>query len=378
METVTRFAERHSGSVPVATTPGPEVARTLSVTAGYVLSEDGRKASLLAGGDGRAVQQITVQVPATRLHLVSVDKQGVARLKLRPRFETDGDERVVRTDAAPVYDAPPSIEDLYRAAARNHELERAFHGQRVTVQAKRQETEREVRERVAQAFLGDKAQRAVMHPAPSPKRCYVVAEHRRLLFDVVTDEGLAREIPPEAHKRFRADLRAKEERNHHERAAQLALHEEKKRVVAEWMAQHGSEEQNARQAAGVLPMDEALELLTDQAFAAIGDRPLYTRDGPERLQTFLREHTGTADTVVAQADVAVRSAHAVKATAAQWATVQALQALMPDASVTLREHVLSSRKDHKAPPLTVFGVLVTKKVGPFLLRREFSAPGRDA
>jgi len=41
-----------------------------------------------------------------------------------------------------------------------------------------------------------------MHPAPSPKRCYVVAEHRRLLFDVSTDQGLAREIPPEAHKRF--------------------------------------------------------------------------------------------------------------------------------------------------------------------------------
>jgi hypothetical protein len=88
METVTRFAERQqAGSVSTLSTPGPEVARTLSVTANYVLSEDGRKASLLAGGDGRAVQQIALQVPANRLHLVSVDKHGIARLKLRPRFD---------------------------------------------------------------------------------------------------------------------------------------------------------------------------------------------------------------------------------------------------------------------------------------------------
>ena len=114
----------------MAPTAGPEVARTLSVTASYVLSEEGRKASLLAAGNGRAVQEMMLQVPANRLHLVSVDRQGVARLKLRPRFETDADQRIVRLDSAPVYDAPPSIEDLYRAAARNHELERAFQAER--------------------------------------------------------------------------------------------------------------------------------------------------------------------------------------------------------------------------------------------------------
>ena len=54
-----------AGSVSTASTAGPEVARTLSVTASYLLSEDGRKASLLAGGDGHAVQQITLQVPPT-------------------------------------------------------------------------------------------------------------------------------------------------------------------------------------------------------------------------------------------------------------------------------------------------------------------------
>ena len=53
----------------------------------YHLSETGRKASLLAGGDGRGLQRLSVQVPTTRLHLVAVDVNGVARLKLQPRFE---------------------------------------------------------------------------------------------------------------------------------------------------------------------------------------------------------------------------------------------------------------------------------------------------
>ena len=39
--------------------------RSLAVTAVYCLSEQGRKLSLLSGGDGRAVQQLTIHVPPT-------------------------------------------------------------------------------------------------------------------------------------------------------------------------------------------------------------------------------------------------------------------------------------------------------------------------
>ena len=85
METVTRFVDRQSGSLSVASTPGADAARTLSATASYLLSEDGRKASLLSGGDGRAVQQITLQVPSNRLHLVSVEQEKVPRLVIADR-----------------------------------------------------------------------------------------------------------------------------------------------------------------------------------------------------------------------------------------------------------------------------------------------------
>ena len=371
METVTRFAERQAGSVSTASTTVPEMARTLSVSATYLLSEDGRKASLLAGGDGHAIQQLTLQVTANRLHLVSVDKHGVARLKLRPRFERDEERGLVRIDAAPLYDAPPTIDELYRAAAKNHELETAYYAERVAQRSRRSDEDRVRRETIAEAFLADKGQRAVAHPPPSPKRCYLITDRGRLLFDVTADQGIAKEVPPEAHRRFRSDLRAKGERDRQTRSEQLALHEEKKRFIADWIATNGTDEQKMRQAAGVLPMAEAIEGITDQALAVNGRLPLYRRDGADRLQRFLRESTGTDDIVVTPSDVAVRSVHAVKATAAQWAVVRNLQVLVPEATVVLREHVLSSRRHQDSASLTVFGVLVTKLHGPFVLRREY-------
>ena len=120
----------------------------------------------------------------------------------------------------------------------------------------------------------------------------------------------------------------------------------------------------------MFPMAEAIEGITDQAFAANGQLPLYTRDGVDRLQQFLRS-TGLVDTVVGPADVTVRSSHAVKATAAQWAIVQHLKDCVPDANVVLREHVLSSKRHQDSGSLTLFGVLVTKRHGPFMLRREY-------
>lgn len=372
METVARFTERETTSGPVPLSSAPEPVRTLAATATYTLSEEGRKASLLAGGDGRAVQQITLQVPANRLHLVSVDRQGVARLKLRPRFEVDGDQRVVRVDSVPLYDAPPTVDDLYRAAAKNHELESAYYADRTAAKARRAETDREFRERVAEAFLSDPAQRAVVHPPPSAKHCLVVTERGRILFDVATDTGLAKDLPPEAHRRFRADLRAKEERNRTERAAQLAVHEEKKRFVADWIAAHASEEQKARQAAGVLPMDEAVEAITDVVFAPLGDRPRYVRDGVDRLRAHLAQFPEHAGAAVTQADVVVLSDNAQTATAEQWAVVRECQACLPDATVVLRRHRISFKRDARVPPVVLFGVLVTMRFGPFVLRREFA------
>ena len=267
---------------------------------------------------------------------------------------------------------PPTIDELFREAARNHERERVYMAERTVTRAKKREADHERRLQVAQAFLADRAQRALVHPAPSPKRCYLTVDSGRLLFDVSTDEGPAREVPPEAHRRFRADLNAKHERNQQERTAQLALHEEKKRYIAEWIAKDGTPEQQARQTAGVLPMEEAIEAITDHALAAMANRPVYARNGAERLQAHLREFPEYADVVISAADLVVISSNAGKATATQWAVVQHMQKALPDATVTLRAHRLVWQRQQQAPSLTLFGVLVTQKVGPFVVRREYA------
>jgi len=371
MDTVTAISERRLEAVP---TPGTSAAtKTLTVTATYLLSEEGRKASLLDGGDGKAVQQLSLQVPANRLHLVSVDVQGVARLKLRPRYQLDGENGVVRIDAAPTYDSPPDIEELFREAARNHQLERAYQSERQAAKIKRREAHQERRFNAARAFLADPTRRALVHPTPSPRRCVIETKEGRIFFDAETDVVPARDVPAEAHRRFRADLRAKREGNLLTRAEQLAQHEEKKKFADRWIAEHGTEEQRARQAAGVLLIDEAIEAMTDCAFAALSECDRYIADGPSRIQEAVNRVVPGNKASISLNDVIVTSSNAETMTASQWAAVSRIRSLVPDATVVVRIHNVSWKRDPAINVGPFIGILVTQSYGPFTLRREFAA-----
>src|SRR5207253_4326437 len=132
------------------------------------------------------------------------------------------------------------------------------HAERQAAKTKRREADLERRIVVAKAFLGDPSRRALAHPTPTPKRCVVEMEGGRVFFDADTDAPPARDVAAEAHRRFRADLRAQRERNLKTRAEQLVQHEEKKRFAAEWIATHGTPEQRTRVDAAVLPIEEAI------------------------------------------------------------------------------------------------------------------------
>jgi len=372
MESVTAFAPRHQQPTATVMTAEPDASRTLSVAVTYLLSEDGRKALLLAGGDGRAVQRLTVDVPSNRLHLVSVDNDGSARLKLRPQYRRDVNVQIVRIDEDPTYDAPPTLEELFRAAAENHQLERAYHAERQAAVLKRRDVDRARRAQLAQTFLADQTQRALVHPAPTSKRCFLTSDQGRVLFDVTKDDGPAKEVPPEAHRRFRTDLRARRDENMRTRAAQLALHEEKLRVAGEWIANHGTPEQQARQAAGALPLAEAIEAMTDQAFSVLCDWPRYEHDGVSRMRDLLRTHPEHRNVVLHEPDLVFTSVDAHKMTAAQFAVVSELRRLLPHATVTLRLHRAAwrTRPEVALPP--VCGILVVLRLGPFTFRREYA------
>jgi hypothetical protein len=295
-------------------------------------------------------------------------------LKLRPRFELNAEQRVVKIDALPAYDVTPAVDDLFREAGRNHQLEHAFHAERSAARRAEREAVEQRREEVAGSFLADPALRAMRRPTPTPQRCFLDTPDGRLFFDVRQDHGSARLVPPEAYRRWRADLRAREQWRQQETAAQIASHAHKKQVVAEWVAQHGTQHQQARHAAGMLPIEEVIEGIADQAFEAANGFERYTFDGAARLEQRLHGLPQYASAVITPANVTIFNTDAVKATEAQWSVVQELQRVFPDATVVLREHRISWKGDVNAPSLTMHGVIVRRKVGPLDLRREYAAP----
>jgi len=59
-------------------------------------------------------------------------------------------------------------------------------------------------------------------------------------------------------------------------------------------------------------------------------------------------------------------------TASQWAAVGRIRERVPDATVVLRVHNVSWKKDRTITAGPFFGVRVTQCVGPFTVRREFA------
>lgn len=375
MEAVTPFPQRtDSGMEGDLSAKRPQ---TLPATATYRLSEQGRKASLLSGGNGRAVQDVTISVPVSRIHLVSVDAEGHARVRLQPRFSVNGEQQVVQSEEAPVFDTVPSVDDLLNEAARNHQLESRYRSAAAEEQRKRQDKGLELKQRLAEEFLADPKRRARVHPRPTPRVCHVVVRNSVVRFDAKTDVGIARQLPPEAYRRWCADERERTQQGQDEFKRGYAVHEEKARLVAEWVSTYGSPSQCERHAAGLLPLSEVLEGMADQEFAAAVSRPRYVADGVTRLQAFLHHYPQYANVVLVKSDLDVRTERAEDATQAQWSMLSELRAMFPHADVTIRRHTLTWTRDSNAPRLTICGVLVRRKIGPFNIRREFVAPDRS-
>jgi hypothetical protein len=89
-------------------------------------------------------------------------------MKLRPQFKLNPDHRIVKVKLAPVYDQPPTLDELFQDAARNHELERTDHAQRTTAQATHRDTVDDWRNQVALEFLGDPNRRAIVYLVTAP------------------------------------------------------------------------------------------------------------------------------------------------------------------------------------------------------------------
>lgn len=367
-------ATRRPDSNLHAVPPAVEPQRTLKVRAEYRLTETGRKASLLNGGNGQARQRVTLTLPSTRLHLVQVARDGTATLKLRPQFKLNAEQRIVLIDSRPSFDHVPTVDELLQAAARNHELERAFFGQKTTARVSRREAYAEFIEETAREFLADPTRRAIVHPTPSTRKCQLATARGPIYFFSNYGSTTVRQVPLEAYKRFRNDLRIRHGQVQLQRDHDVTINAERRRLMDEWVAAHGSPDQRERFAAGAMPKAEWLAAAADCTFQALSAMPIYDSNGARTLQDFLRQLPTHASVVVTYADYRVVTKPLTTATPVQWDWMQYARRHVTNANVHLRERELIWNGDARAPRHRTVTLLVTTKLGPLTLRREFTVP----
>ena len=273
METVTRFAERQAGSVSADLDARPRGgAHTLRDR--ELPAVGGRQEGVAARGRRRPRR------PA--------DPAAGARQPAAPRVGGQARRRAVEAQAA-IREGRANVElvrdrrvaALRRAADGRRTLsgrcEESRTGERLLCRARRPalEAERRRSRPPRERRRGVPCGQGTTRRRPSAAIAQAVLHH-----DGARSLALRRrDRPRDARRRFHqrhtgAFARISEPKENAivtNRAEQLALHEEKKRFIAEWVAANGTDEQKMRQAAGVLPMAEAIEGITDQAFAV--ERP---------------------------------------------------------------------------------------------------------
>jgi hypothetical protein len=357
---------------PVRTDHAPATTeRTIKALAVVQLSAHGRRASLLAGGDGHALQRLHVDVPPSAADLVRVNRRGEASLVLGPRIVVQPNGRLRRLRDPMLYDAPPTNEQLLVDARAIAALRQAYVTQRSLAYTA-------AKEAVAQEFLQDAARRAIVHPPPTAQRCAFRTEHGVLVFRH-TDAGAAAVVPVEAHRRFRGDLAERARRNQSQAARDMAIHQAKHLSMARWIEQHGSADQQTRLAAGRLSDAEMYEAIADEVYGPLREWPRYLHDARGDLLTCYREVDASAPGDIPAAQVKVESTVVVHLSAEQWRQLAAMQAAVPEAVMTVRQYRIywSDRPARHDPHVIQYAVLVKYRIDPLTIVRSYMLPAPD-
>ena len=119
----------------------------------------------------------------------------------------------------------------------------------------------------------------------------------------------------------------------------------------------------------MLPMEEAIEAITDQVFAPLVDWPRSERGGAAQYQAFLRQFP---DTPRSRSTRAMSSSPAPMRRRPQRHNGRVRGTRQPARpAFVLRMHRLAHSRDRQAPTLTTHGLLVAQKVSSLILRREY-------
>jgi len=343
----------------------PVAVHRITATAVIHLSARGRRASLLAGGDGHRTQRRTVEVSPDDSELVRVDHRGEATLTLTPRIVAAANGRLRRVRDVLEYDLVPSGDHLIAAARALAALRHAYDTQRAAAL-------NAAKEAYAAEFMRDDSLRALVHPPPSSQRC-ACRNGRRLLIFHTTDAGLAAALPVEAHRRFRADLAARARSNQARREQELAAHHAKRIYMTGWIEAHGTEDQRARLSAGRLAVSEMYEAIADRVFAPLQEYPRYIHNAHSDLVALYSREAKDDAARILSTDTKIESGPVVHLSSAQWTTFASMQALLPSALFSVRRYRIywSQRPRRHDPHLVQVAILVKYRSAPLTLLRSY-------
>lgn len=313
----------------------------------YYLSEQGRKDSLRQGGDGKRQQFTLGIVSPNDLEVFVVDEDGGISFDatVAPKtFEVDNKHRWALVNKAVskvsvsvievLWDVVPTWDDLLQFARWTHDIRK----QQDDEQYLEWEAEEAAKERAAYAFLADPNARA-----------------EKVSEDYVTIAGhdfwsTEERVVVEARARF---LRDAEELKKANRA-----------TLAEWTAEHGTDNQRQRLAAGLLPWKEVYEAAEEHLYAPLSTFPLYRRFQVEQVCHCLEAGAEKA------CKVKFQSVDAVELTADEWDRYSKIRAGVPNANFQLREHRAECQIGFG--PEMRRGVIVKMSLGKLTFKREFA------
>jgi hypothetical protein len=144
--------------------------------------------------------------------------------------------------------------------------------------------------------------------------------------------------------------------------------------MREWVEVHGTIDQRERLAAGMFPDSEWINAVADSTFSSLAHLPIYDAIGPRFGEGFLRQHPGFERAVVIRSEFCVTTRMLTTATPFQWELMRQVRSSIPNANVLLRERELAWTRNPLAPRHRAVTLLVTTRVGPLKLRREFAVP----
>ena len=180
-------------------------------------------------------------------------------------------------------------------------------------------------------------------------------------------------------KRLNAELAAEREavaakrQVEREKAERLEAEKEnqKKQQIAAWVEAKGTENQKKRAALNLLPDDEIINRIRDEAFAPLADFPRYKKLISQDVPCWCGEYDDDAP----HADFSVTDAET--ATAEQFDVMEQIATLVPAARLTLRRHIGWCNKcwapGDEDENIERYSIRVELTSGAFDFSREYAA-----